>query len=532
MPGQASRMRLKLPLDTLPDKYDRSRLASSSTLGYSKSEEELIMGSDATSCGSARSLGSPRSSTSETSHSGEFLVGEFATTFGDDEVWRPLAIAARDAVRSLEAALVAQEQALEQAGLLRVLRDTHGVEVSSCSTGVGCSADTPSASGRATRDTSSDAFDFSQDAGHPNQSQISERWRTLRHAVDARSLHWRLQLERHRSEQLALELEMRKRHTEELERAAEKTSARLARLLQESSICGDGKASSMHTARNGVEPNFEDESLPAAHSQFSIHHPRIARPVRCGSMREPPMAPRGSNAVNLATAQRRCPQRSFPEGARASPATSHAGSPSKRSEAEALPEDYSFFMDGFSASSSWPGAAALGSMADDLRPVAGTGDTGEISARRIALPRAGTAELRAQFERYVATTQVQLEGLHQAHSALQGEVNELHTKVDERGSQLVALAAELSSRDVRVTALQHEVRVKDALLSYLREDSLKRAAVNDDEIERLVEQAMSPLTTILTNRQAWSPQRTRSSLEHSSCMSVQPSMPVASVAYC
>jgi chromosome segregation ATPase len=107
-------------------------------------------------------------------------------------------------------------------------------------------------------------------------------------------------------------------------------------------------------------------------------------------------------------------------------------------------------------------------------------------------PRAGnTSEL---FERF--------EALQLSHRELEGQMAGLHGDVEDRDRQLASLAAELGARDVRVSALRHEVRVRDALLGHLHEDSLKKAEHKDHEVERLVEQAMLPLTTILSSRQA------------------------------
>lgn len=111
----------------------------------------------------------------------------------EDEVWRPLAIASREAVISMEAALVAQEQALDEARLLFTCEKPH---------------ETPSMT-----------------------DSVAGRFRSLRHAVDARQLHWRLHLERQRTECLALELEMRKGYSEELERTLEERTSRLREMV-------------------------------------------------------------------------------------------------------------------------------------------------------------------------------------------------------------------------------------------------------------------------------------------------------------
>jgi hypothetical protein len=95
-----------------------------------------------------------------------------------------------------------------------------------------------------------------------------------------------------------------------------------------------------------------------------------------------------------------------------------------------------------------------------------------------------------------------LEALQLSHGELEARVAGLQSELEDRNRQTAEIAAELGARDVRISALRHEVRVRDALLGHLHEDALRRAEHKDHEVERLVEQAMLPLTTILSSRQA------------------------------
>merc|ERR1740121_1744720 len=118
---------------------------------------------------------------------------------------------------SLESALVAQEQFLEEAQLMKARRPEESPQAARSSqlgrmfsaasvqiqvAGGGGDA-IHSREGTGDQSTGMDAF--------------AERFRALRHAVDARGLQWRLALERHKTENLSLELDMRRRYSEELE---------------------------------------------------------------------------------------------------------------------------------------------------------------------------------------------------------------------------------------------------------------------------------------------------------------------------
>jgi len=491
------RMRLRVPLDKLPQNDD----------GNDEVSADLRSPSGATSCGSARSLAS-----SETSHS-EDLLPERAAPFLDDEKWRPLALAARDAMRSMEAALLAQEAVLEEAGLLRPGNSgssssaagnrgsssravaAEGSEQGAPESGAGMSS-----AGHGTRCAAAmrgDATDGRRSLGNAastecsqeargegntlDNNSLSERWRALRHAVDARSLHWRLQVERHKTETLSLELEMRKRHTEEREKDLEKLSSRLAVMLQDNTFDGkvddlsssvrrllpptrksSGDASSSSSAPRAIRCSADSGGGPEqASSQTSARHSRIARPVPRGC------SARGSRSELL------------------------------QGVCEASLEPRSPLDD----SGSWLQTSCRG-------PVAGTGEAmssreakpGEASSAMP--PRAGSTSFDGQLERLSSAMSAKLEALQLSHGELEARVAGLQSELEDRNRQTAEIAAELGARDVRISALRHEVRVRDALLGHLHEDALRRAEHKDHEVERLVEQAMLPLTTILSSRQA------------------------------
>eukprot|EP00913_Durusdinium_trenchii_P013942 g13091.t1 len=99
----------------------------------------------------------------------------------------PLLAAARRAIANFEETLLAQEKSLTEVRLLRASRED-GVAVPRPSG--------PSESGE-------------------EQDLMSERFRALQHAVNARSYKWRLQLEEFRSESLAMESQMRSTFAQE-----------------------------------------------------------------------------------------------------------------------------------------------------------------------------------------------------------------------------------------------------------------------------------------------------------------------------
>jgi len=377
-----------------------------------------------------------------------------------DEAWRPLALAARDALWSLEAALVAQERSLEQAGLL----------------GEGGASSRPS---RYTPQAARAKDPRGDHVQKGNSDIISERCRALRHAVDARGLQWRLQLERHRTESLSLELEMRRRYSEELERSLEESTVRLHEALQNagSASLGDSMRCPPILRRGGNTCSGGAEAA-GGHSPscsgvaVGPRHPRIKRPV-----------PRGAGAHMAATvsssSRAACTGAiAATAGARASAAadvrgvleaSAAASLASICSVSEGSPTSRGTTLTTFGAEELWP-------------RVAGTGDSGDASG---GLPE------RAEFEAMSRAARAQLEA---PLERLQGELAR-------RDAQVVELVAELGARDVKLSALRHEVLVKDALLKKLSQDTVLRAESCDDTLERLVEQVIDPLSSVLTHEQ-------------------------------
>jgi hypothetical protein len=490
-----AKMRLRVPLEQL-NGVDESKKAT-------KDIDEMSCGSPdgATSCGSPRSVGS--SPISEAFQSEELGI-ESAPACINDELWRPVAIAARDAVRSMEAVLLAQERALEEAGLLR--SDTVGRERGAAGSS-GRSAELapePGVSGRSPMSRRSSSHSSSANEGGPQEGgqpldgvALSERWRALRHAVDARSLHWRLQVERHKNETLALELEMRKRHTEELEQHLERLHGRQAVMMQDGAFDGKvddfddslirllsrirktGAGGSCSSSQEAARPDRREAEKGEASTCSSARHPRIARPILRGrgtlwEVRTDSSVVGAANATGNAVS---------------SSAVVHGSPARKRADtSEAVGEAL------LSGDSTWIQTSCNRPMpsGEDILPMAGTGEAVSTTSNALTAPRHGSSDWSSQFEKYMSST----------HSRWEAQVSELHTELEGRSHQIAELAAELAARDVRISALRHEVRVRDALLGHLREDSLRRAEHKDDEVERLVEQAMLPLTTILSTRQA------------------------------
>jgi len=506
----------RLPLDKLQGDFkgDDDAEASKNGSGAPKSP------SGDTSCGSARSLASSGSTSEEPGPEG-------AAPFQNDEAWRPLALAARDAMKSLQEALMAQEKALEEAGLMRADQNQHsGTSQPSGSSSSGTAAraqqgapESGAGGPPAGRSCASNASPGAGQEGAPtlDNAALSERWRALRHAVDARSLHWRLQVERHKTETLALELEMRKKHTEELEKDLEKFSSRLAVMFQDGSLEGKasehlseslrrllpgvGKSSaggSSSSVISGGGGGKEQGSIPS-----SARHARIARPVPRGSGNsargsapvqgfcEIPATSSGHGSPKRISAslQRCVASVAAEESAVRSPVRRRLASDGSEAASVEAPDR----VQGHDWRNSWLQTSCRGSVAEEALPVAGTGEAVSSPAIGLMASRGGNANIEF-MERH--------EALQLSHRELEAQVAEMQTELEDRNRQLVELAAELGSKDVRVSALRHEVHVRDALLGHLHEDSLRRAEHKDHEVEQLVEQAMLPLTSILSSRQA------------------------------
>jgi len=488
------KIRLRVPLDKLTavdrDMDEACAIPRSPSCGRQES--------GATSCGSARSLDSSGT------------IPETSEELGpdrDDEAWRPLALAARDAMRSMEAALLAQEGALFEAGLLR---PETGSNSTTSREGADRSEQTAPASptGRQAHSASPEAANEGQQL---DTTALSERWRALRHAVDARSLHWRLQVERHKTETLKLELEMRKRQMEEREKDLEALSS-VAMMVQDGSLdekvgvwsdslrrvlVGVRRRSSMCSSSSGAGGSSSSLAgcfggVEQESTQTSAR--RIARPLRGGHSARGIGEARPALVSSELCSPKETTSTRTPATASSRPEKFHLP-PTCPSGSTRRAEKFADASEaGFGDENVWTQTSCKGLPGHYEGPpsAAGTGESSSVPTSGVMPPRAGnTSEL---FERF--------EALQLSHRELEGQMAGLHGDVEDRDRQLASLAAELGARDVRVSALRHEVRVRDALLGHLHEDSLKKAEHKDHEVERLVEQAMLPLTTILSSRQA------------------------------
>jgi len=91
----------------------------------------------------------------------------------------------------------------------------------------------------------------------------------------------------------------------------------------------------------------------------------------------------------------------------------------------------------------------------------------------------------------------QFDILQRSQQALQDDKEALKAKLAQVSSDITNLQVELQSKDVRVSMLRHEVRVKSSLLDHLRAEKLWSSERGDEEVELLMEQAMlSPLAAI------------------------------------
>jgi len=345
-----------------------------------------------------------------------------------DETWRSLAEASRDTLRSLETALVAQERALNEAQLLcepmQCGRPSHGDRLmgprKACTT-----KGEPVVTG------------VYEDAVLP------ERWRALRHAVDARRLHWRLQLERYRSESMSVEHDKRARYTEDLEKRLEYANAEIARLkatppTSHSSCC-------RCPCHEGTDANMTRLVSSASAPDVSLDALGRGMQVAPGTAQQALGSSADTASNNRAD---RCHDGCKGAKQKWTLGASHKWTP-------VLTDD-----------------SLVRSDADN--------DTDSLLAEKdeqIAMLQKSQMQLNAykvQFEVIMASSSAGLAKLH----------------------------AEISSRDVRLSMLKHEVSVKDSLLDHLRAEKLWRSDRGDEEIELLLEQAMTRLATMLAQEGA------------------------------
>lgn len=274
-------------------------------------------------------------------------------------------------------------------------------------------------------------------------------------------------MERHRTESLALELDIRRRYSEELERNLEEWTARLSAALSTGEAAADVKApaSPLGDAVLRAAPSMLRRGAGSGGGGFS--RPALPSPHgRTGG------ATAASSSAATAAARQARFRRPVPRGAgaTATPALSrnHTGSTMTRAATmQVVPTD----------------------MAEDspLR-TAGTGDTGEGggSAGTGGPTAATAAESRIDSERL----------------QLEAQIERFQADLARRVTQVTELASQLGARDVRIAALRHEVLVKDALLKRLGQDPVRKAQSCDEGLELLLQDAMTALMAVFSPHQA------------------------------
>ncbi|CAE7264163.1 kif5 [Symbiodinium sp. KB8] len=357
-----------------------------------------------------------------------------------DEVFKPFALSAQKAMGAMEDALLAQEQALAEVRLRHAQREDAGHD-------------------RPTPSYSSSRPGLEEESREANL--LSERFRALRHAVESRSLRWRLQVEKHRAEQLVIELQMRDKFQKELEESLAEARTRIA----------------------------EAEELSAARAKAST--------ASSGTGNTPaPRSPPGSSGGNSAASRREKPRIVRPV-----PRTRNTrGSPtrSKTMSLDVPKEVLSPLVSPNASRIPTPSARA-----EDVLWVAGTGDTGGEAS--------GSSTLESSCETgALASTSVDAKAQGASmdvdvRASMPGEAVQTDLKqqalLERRSSKLRDLMGELQSKDLQISALRHQIRIKDALLGCLQDEERFRFETLDSELEALLEKALSPLTAILTREQ-------------------------------
>jgi len=354
-----------------------------------------------------------------------------------DEAFISLALSAKAAVSSMEEALLFQEKTLSEARLLRAQREDPGQDTSV-----------------ATPSRSSSHPDPEEEPLRRDADLLSERFCALRHAVDARRLQWRLQVEKHRTESLVLELQMRDKFQKELEGSLAEAKARLVEAEELAAAAAKSKAAPGAAATRIPSPRAHPAKV-ADGAAANRDKPRIVRPVP--RTRRAPGSPVRSKTTPLPSSDgQEVVQKEV---------TSPLASPRKRIS-----------------------SAVSGNSAEDVLWVAGTGDTGSETtvavAEGLGTGAAASAGNDAKTEQRVGQA-----------------VSEAMVLLDGRSAKLRELRRELHSRDLQISALRHQIRIKDALLTCLQDEERLRFETQDAELEVLLEKALTPLTAILTREQ-------------------------------
>jgi len=399
----------------------------------------------------------------------------------EDEAWRPLALAARDAVLSMEAALVWQERALDEVELLpaQMVEQQRTASLGSATGRSGSNVSAPVEGGGDAQSTV------------PSMEVLAERFRALRHAVDTRGLRWRLQAEQRRAGALELELELRTRYTEELERDLEQqATARPSELLRGGPLRTDeGLGESLRRApacqRGPAAPSSASSSSTASLARGS------ASPGPRGASVQARGARPGQRLGRAATAEGRIQpvpvlQRTGQDSSAASTASSSRltalSSPlSSPVQAKGMPSG---------SLSEGAGEGEVLSCGGDIWAMACVGD-----------PSVGSPERKPVRQLPDAEVQRELAAMEQLHETLKARVEQLQAEVDRKGQQLADIAVEVGCLGVSSSALRHEVRVKGALLGQLQDEAFRKEEEDEAVVERLMSKALATLATIVSPEQ-------------------------------
>jgi len=203
--------------------------------------------------------------------------------------------AALDAVQSLQQVLLAQEEVLEKAKVLRP----------EALLAQGCEGSLPSPTEASVlqKDMDADAKDkikfLPNSSGESDSNTCAERWRLLRSTAESHALRWRLQRERCRSASLQEEVDLRILHSTDLQRQLEAAHAELALLKGGASAVAATAASptpSTPSPRRRTSALMKSKSMVKMQSTPSLQlesSPRHGDQLR--ALREAQCALRGEN---------------------------------------------------------------------------------------------------------------------------------------------------------------------------------------------------------------------------------------------
>jgi len=138
----------------------------------------------------------------------------------------------------------------------------------------------------------------------------------------------------------------------------------------------------------------------------------------------------------------------------------------------------------------------------DTPPAAGTGDTGgdfngseRCSVTNIIDAREKTA---ASSDNLVKS---RIEAIQQSYDALQIEFQWQQDLLERRNVKLQETVNRFHAKDLEVSALRHEIQIKDALLGCLQDEERRHFELEEFELGTVLEKALTPLTAILTREQ-------------------------------